>query len=214
MHTENKGVPIQQYLKGKHASRCKARGAQGWWGGRGDCGELSSGSANGRSERESTRESERVHRGKLPRAEVVECGARRCDATRHGRDAMSADGGLPGLPQSCRLASPCGNKELLQRGPRRCTLRRAWARCGCRGRLSCRWSPEHARAARAHGSTARLPFTPGACLSQQWRPLPYAPAAPRRDAPSGQPDQARHGGVGRPGLTPVRAPSSWVCAPA
>ena len=117
------------------------------------------------------------------------------------------------LPQSCQLASPCC-REL---GPRRCTRRRARACCGCRCPLSCRWSPELARAAprgRAHGSTARLPFTPGACLSPQWRPRPFAPAAPRRDAPSGQPDQARHGGVGRPGLTPARAPSSWVCAPA
>ena len=72
MHTGNKCLQIQQYVQGKHASRGKARAVQGGWGSRGDCGELSSGSAHGRSERESTKESGRVHRGRR-------CGARHVD---------------------------------------------------------------------------------------------------------------------------------------
>ena len=64
MHTEDKRVQPRQFLKGEHASRCTARAAQGGWGGRGDGAELSSGSAHGRSERESTRGSGRVHRGR------------------------------------------------------------------------------------------------------------------------------------------------------
>ena len=66
MHTEDKCLQIQQAVKGKHAGRGKARVAQGGWGGRGDGGELSSGSAHGRSERERTRERDVVHPGKTP----------------------------------------------------------------------------------------------------------------------------------------------------
>ena len=76
--------------------------------------------------------------------------------------------------------------------------------------VSYRLSQGLARAApcgRAHGSTV------SAC-GLFFAAVEAAATALRSDAQSGQPDQARHEGVGRPGLTPARAPSSCVCAPA
>ena len=75
-------------------------------------------------------------------------GVCRCSRRMH-RSAACASG-------RCRLAPP-GCREL---GPRCCTRPRARACCSGRWRLSCRRSPELARAAprgRAHGSTAGLP---------------------------------------------------------
>ena len=209
-------------------ARCKARAAQGGWGWRGDDGERSSSSAHGRSARESTRESGRVHRGK-PRC------SRSCPQPWSRRDGCDI-----AIPSACR---PPGHRPWAAIGtlcpwPVRRTLpacrfepmllQGAWAAAlhpangtgllrlpvpavvsvgaGARTRRSTR--------CRAHGSTDGVPCPSVSSLSPQGRPRPISPAAPRRDAQSGQADRARHGGVGRPGLTPARAPSSCVGAPA
>jgi len=130
----------------------------------------------------------------------------------HCRDAVPADGGLPeaaaelptcvSLLQGAWAASlhPAQGTGLLRLQVPAVLSVFAGARTRRATRPSARahrWAPAYALGL----------FVPAVEAASE-------PAAPRRDAPSGQPDQARHGGVGRPGLTPARAPSSWVCAPA
>ena len=99
-------------------------------------------------------------------------------------------------------------RRATRLGPHRCTRPKGTGLLRLQvPNVPCRLSQELARAAprcRAHRSTAV------SCLSPQGRPRPISPGAPRRDAQSGQSDQARTVPPADPGTRPRTARSCAV----